>query len=209
MFGYISGKVIHKSLQAVIVGVGEKDSCIGYKVLVTPSLSAKVGEGQKIELYVSTVVREDSITLYGFPTKNEVDTFEILIGVSGIGPKIALTVLSVYSPSDLENTVEAGDIDRLTRIPGIGKKGAQKLILELSGKLVDISSEVSTETGVGQKGNKHAETVTEALKELGWHAKAAKETVLAIEKDEFGGEIKKEDIPNALKYALQVLGRRT
>lgn len=131
MIGFLSGKVLQVSERRMILGVGG----VGYNVLCPlPALVSK-DKGVACELYIHTHVREDAITLYGFEKETELETFERLISVSGIGPKSALAMLSVHSPASIADAVEHADASLLSHTPGIGKKTAEKIILELKGKL--------------------------------------------------------------------------
>lgn len=131
MIGYLSGIVERSSQKDVVLLVGG----VGYKVLSTLPTLLSSAKGSKVSLHVHTHVREDQITLYGFATENELEVFEKLIGVSGIGPKSALAMLSVHTPSSIASAVEEGDATMLSHTPGIGKKSAEKIILDLKGKL--------------------------------------------------------------------------
>ncbi len=131
MIGYLKGVVGAVSEKEIIVLTGG----VGYRVLSPlPLLLSKV-PGSEIELHIHTHVREDQLALFGFEQKSELEVFEHLINVSGIGPKSALGMLSVHSPASIADAVEQGDAQALSHSPGIGKKTAEKIILELKGKL--------------------------------------------------------------------------
>lgn len=139
MIGYLSGRVL---------SVDEKSLClsvqgVGYEVQTTAQTLYRLEENSDVELYVYTHVREDQITLFGFDTKDEKNVFLKLLDVSGIGPRGALGILSLHSPSSLAKIVEEGDSSSLSQTPGIGKKTAEKIIIELRGKL----GSYITETG--------------------------------------------------------------
>jgi Holliday junction DNA helicase RuvA len=108
---------------------------VGRKVHVTPETLASTRHGAEIELVTSLVVREDSLTLYGFGSEDENHTFEVLLTISGIGPRLAMAILSVMGPDELASAISNQDANALTRVPGIGKKGASRIILELENKL--------------------------------------------------------------------------
>jgi len=110
-------------------------SGFGLKALCTPATAGAVRVGEQVTLHTSLVVREDSLTLYAFGEPGERDCFELVQGASGIGPKIAQAVVSVFSPDEFRAAVAAGNITALTRVPGIGVKGAQRLVLELKDKV--------------------------------------------------------------------------
>lgn len=134
MIGYLAGTVLCASEKDLVILVNG----VGYRVLAPlPALLAN-GEGKEARLHIHTHVREDSLTLYGFEKKQELELFERLINVSGIGPKSALAMLSVHSPASVADAVEQGDAALLSHTPGIGKKTAEKIIIELKGKLTHL-----------------------------------------------------------------------
>lgn len=122
-------------------------SGFGLKALCTPATAAKARPGEQVTLYTSLVVREDSLTLYGFAEPGERDCFELVQGATGIGPKIAQAVVSVFSPDDFRAAVSAGNVAALTRVPGIGAKGAQRLVLELKDKVALLAGTTAPEPG--------------------------------------------------------------
>jgi holliday junction DNA helicase RuvA len=134
MYAYINGLVIDKGERALVVLAQN----IGYKIFVTTDVLAKAAIDQKIQLHLHTVVREDDISLYGFAKKEELNFFEQLLGVSGIGPKTGLEILSAPIHMTQQAIVD-GDSATLTKIKGLGKKTAERLILELKGKVVPVS----------------------------------------------------------------------
>jgi Holliday junction DNA helicase RuvA len=113
---------------------------IGLTVLVTPATAAQVNLGSQVQLFTSLVVREDSLTLFGFMNDESRTLFELVQTVSGIGPKVALSILGVLTPEDLARAIALEDVSTIEKVPGIGRKGAQRLILELKGKLKDLSN---------------------------------------------------------------------
>lgn len=138
MIGYLQGQVLDSKDATILVGVGdpERGGVVGY-LLSVPS-SAPYGvhlRGSRIQLYVHTHVREDALDLYGFLNLSEKDVFETLIGVSGIGPKVALGILSASDPNALVVAIVTGDRDYLVSLPGVGKKTAERVILELQDRL--------------------------------------------------------------------------
>ena len=135
MISLLSGNV--RSIQCdrlVVEVVG-----FGLTVLVTPSTTTQVNLGSQIQLFTSLVVREDSLTLFGFVNEESRSLFELVQTVSGIGPKVALSILGALTPEDLGRAIAQEDIAAIEKVPGIGRKGAQRLILELKGKLSDLS----------------------------------------------------------------------
>ena len=158
MIGYLTGTVLTINNTSLILDV----SGVGYRVLspLTTLLAATVGI--PLSLFINTHVREDHITLYGFKDENELFLFEKLTSVSGIGPKSALAMLSIHSPSSLGDAVERGDAEALSHTPGIGKKTAEKIIIELKGKLAHL---------IGKEMNDTTLEVRMALEALGYSSK--------------------------------------
>jgi len=136
MIATISGVVQYISETKIVVSVGG----VGLDISVTSSVFNKLaGVGHPVDLVTYLVVREDALTLYGFSTQEEKTIFEILLSVSGIGPRIAVSVLNTLTPEMLANAVQRDEADIIARVPGIGKKTAQKVVLELKGKLLPES----------------------------------------------------------------------
>ena len=133
MIASISGTLQARRDDSVVVQVGG----VGLEVLVPSGVFSTLGEiGQPMALFTYLVVREDSLRLYGFPTEEERTLFELLLTVQGVGPKLALSVLSTLSPEMLANAIHRDDAELISRVPGLGKKTAQKVVLELKGKLL-------------------------------------------------------------------------
>lgn len=135
MISFISGTVRSIHIDYLSVEV----SGVGLKVLVKASTSAGVVMGMQIQLFTTLVVREDSLTLFGFLSDEERSLFELVQTVSGIGPKVALSILGALTPDDLSRAIATEDISTIEQVPGIGRKGAQRMILELKGKLKGFS----------------------------------------------------------------------
>ena len=131
MFYYVSGTVAHTAPYLAVIDCGG----VGYACRTTNHTLSRLKQGEKARLYTYLNVREDAMELYGFATENERNCFELLIGVSGVGPKAALSILSAATPESLAMSVITGDEKALTVAPGIGKKIAQRIILELKDKL--------------------------------------------------------------------------
>jgi Holliday junction DNA helicase RuvA len=132
VIGSVRGTVLERSVVGeALVEVGG----VGYRVLVPSSAIAALQPGAHAFLFTHLHVRDDAMVLYGFPTRDERDTFEVLIGASGVGPKLALAMLSVHSPTSLRRAVVDADLDALTLVPGVGKRTAQKLLVELQSRL--------------------------------------------------------------------------
>ena len=136
MIAHLSGTLLEKNVQRLIVDVGG----VGYAVIVPlPTFYAAGEPGGRVTLRIHTHVREDALQLFGFATALELSLFERLISVSGIGPKVALSVLSGIEPPELVRAISSADVARLTRIPGVGKKTAERLVLELKDRLPQIA----------------------------------------------------------------------
>ncbi len=131
MIGFLKGSILSAGNTSLILDVGG----VGYRVLSPLPLLLSATEGDTLSLFIHTHVREDQITLYGFKDEGDLFLFEKLTSVSGIGPKSALAMLSVHSPASLSSAVERGDVEALSHTPGIGKRTAEKIIIELKGKL--------------------------------------------------------------------------
>ncbi|WP_374929402.1 Holliday junction branch migration protein RuvA [Kytococcus sedentarius] len=183
MIASVNGTIAHVGLDHVVVEVGG----VGMRVLVPPQVAAEVRTGQETQLATSLVVREDSLTLFGFLDVDTREVFETVQSVSGVGPRLALALVAVLSPAELSRAVQTEDLAALTSVPGIGKKGAQRLVLELAGKLpTDLGGEAAApaaEPTGGDAGEPAwAAQVREALEGLGWNAtQAAKATRTVVE----------------------------
>lgn len=142
MIGFLRGKVLSVNEHHVLIDV----SGVGYKVSAPLPLLISFVPKEDVSLYIHTHVREDQLTLFGFKDEVDLFLFEKLIGISGIGPKSALAMLSVHSPTSIADAVERGDIPALSHTPGIGKKTAEKIIIELRGKLSHLVGVQETDT---------------------------------------------------------------
>jgi Holliday junction DNA helicase RuvA len=194
MIARLSGTVLEKHAMRVVVDV----SGVGYDVHVPLSSFAAIGEpGTRLTLHVHTHVREDALQLFGFASALEQLVFERLIAVSGIGPKLALAVLSGLAPGDLVQAIAGGDIARLTSIPGIGRKTAERIVLELRDKLGAVTPSGTAAPPAGPR-----EDLVSALVNLGYHRPAAEKAVDRVLQDgrEYGFE-------QALRAALALLSR--
>jgi Holliday junction DNA helicase RuvA len=169
---------------------------VGYRVFLTPKALAGLPRDGQVQVHTVTYVREDTLALYGFSTPDEQAAFERLIGASGVGPKLALAILSVHSPDALRRAVTAGDADALTLVPGVGRKGAARLVLELKGKLGDGPVEIPAEAGVRPA---YAD-VREALGALGYGPAEVKTALETLPAD--AGELPTQEL---LRVALRVL----
>jgi len=172
MIGTLSGTVRHKDLHMIIVDVGG----VGYKVYSTADSTLDAVAGEPIFLWTYLAVRENALDLYGFLDKETLEVFELLICISGIGPKTALGILNVATPAMLRQAVATEDISYLTKVSGIGKKNAEKIVLELRDKLITTSEDmVRGKAGEGD--------VLEALISLGYSERDARDAVKRLPKD--------------------------
>jgi len=172
MISLLSGTVRSIHSDRLVVEVGG----FGLSVLVIPSTTTQVSLGAQIQLFTSLVVREDSLTLFGFVNEESRTLFELVQTVSGIGPKVALSILGALTPEDLGRAISQEDISAIEKVPGIGRKGAQRMILELKGKLSDLSH-------VQQyKGHQPAwrEQLSSALVSLGFSPKESDHAISAV-----------------------------
>ena len=192
MISRVLGTVAQVGVDDVVVVYGG----LGFKVFIVPPLASELHKGDEIELYTHLIVREDALTLYGFKTEEERKVFEILMSVTGIGPRIGLAALSVFSPNDLRRAVADQDTATLSRIPGVGKKVASRMLVELGDKL-GLPAQLP-EASAPSAGVVEAE-VKAALIGLGWNETKA-ESVLS----ELGGNgLNASDL---LRAALMKLG---
>ena len=188
MFGHISGKVFDlKGTRAII-----KTGGLGFVIHGTPSYISRLKSGQEASFWVHTAVRETDISLYGFETEEELRVFELLITISGVGPKSGLAIISVAGVKSIEEAVGTGDTSFLTKVSGIGRKTAEKIVLELNGKLVSNRK--------GEKGASEDVDVFEALKALGYRERDIQETIKKLPGGLTGANEK-------IKYALKNLGK--
>lgn len=172
MIARLSGTLLEKSPNRVVVDV----SGVGYEVLVPLSTFYGIGDpGGGVELRVHTHVREDVIALYGFGSALEQDLFERLIAVSGIGPKLALAVLSGIDANDLIRAIRSQDVGRLTKIPGVGKKTAERIGLELKDRLPQAAQPAAAPAAA--PGDRMRDDLLSALANLGYQASAAEKAV--------------------------------
>lgn len=202
MIAFVRGNVTSVGGTDVVVDVGG----IGLTLSCTPSAASSVRLGEPAELAASLVVREDSLTLYGFADADERTTFELLQTASGVGPRLAQAMLAVLSPDELRRAVAAEDLTALTRVPGIGKKGAQRIVIELKDKLGAPGAIAGTAVppGYNGAGAPWRNQVHAALLGLGWpagQADAAVDEVAPL----VGDGIDTANIPGILKAALRTL----
>jgi holliday junction DNA helicase RuvA len=202
----ISGTVLAVTGETAVVEVGG----VGLAVQCTPATMATLRTGSPAWLATSLVVREDSLTLFGFATDDERAVFEILQGVSGIGPRLAQAVLAVHSPDSVRAAIASEDIGALTLVTGIGRKGAQRLVLELKDKLGTTSSSATVVRLPGRDAaGAWREQLRSALIGLGWGSREVDEALVAVG-PEAEAAIAVGDTPDVailLRSCLQMLSR--
>jgi Holliday junction DNA helicase RuvA len=199
VIAHLRGRILEKHPNRIVVDVNG----VGYEVAVPLSTFYGLGEpGGDIALRVHTHVREDQLALYGFATTLEVELFERLIGVSGIGPKLALAVLSGIEPIDLIRAIERGDVVRLTAIPGVGKKTSERIVLELKDRLPRASVAAIAAGESAPEAPALRDDVLSALMNLGYHRPLAEKAVDTATKTTPDGGFER-----TLKQALRELAR--
>lgn len=179
MIAQLSGTVASVGLDSIVVVV----SGVGFNVKVVPTYAQQVRVGDEVTVATSLIVREDSLTLMGFETADQRDVFTILQTVSGIGPRIALGALGVLSPDDLRRAVRDHDLSTLGKIPGVGKKSAQRMVLELGEKLGQPAHLGKEGTGATLVMGAVEEDVVAALVSMGWKQSQAQAAI-----DTLGGQ---------------------
>lgn len=201
MITSVRGTVLHVGLDRVVVEVGG----VGLLVHVTPTTAAGLRPGVEAALATSLVVREDSLTLYGFADAEGREVFETVQTVSGVGPRLALAMLAVHSPDGIRLALATGDVAALTKVPGIGKKGAERLVLELRDTMGMPAGQARAPAATPGPPAWHAQ-VQQALVGLGWSVKQADDAVAAVA-GEPTAATGTADVSALLRAALQRLAR--
>jgi Holliday junction DNA helicase RuvA len=191
----LTGRVAGHTAGGVVVTVGG----VGLAVQTTPGTKARLRTGEEAFLATTLIVREDSLTLYGFETDDERELFEVLQTASGIGPKVAQAVLTTLTPDAVRRAIASNDLASLTLVPGIGKKGAERMVLELRDKL-GIAHATSSQAPIAWR-----DTLTEALVGLGWSSSQADEAVVKLSAAH--PDATDSDVPALLREALALLGK--
>lgn len=201
MISSIRGEVLSVGLDHAVLEVGG----VGVAVQATPSTLATLRRGEQARLHTTLVVREDSLTLYGFAEVEASEMFTQLQSVSGIGPRLALATLAVLEPDALRTAITEGQISMLTQVPGIGRKGAERLTLELRDKMAATEASPASADSSGQRATTTMrDDVVEALVGLGFAAKQAEQTVEKV----LAAEEPPADTSSALRTALTALGSK-
>jgi holliday junction DNA helicase RuvA len=211
MIAHVNGTVAGVAPDGAVIEVGG----VGLRVQCTPGTLATLKPGEHAQVATSLVVREDSLTLYGFCSDDERNVFELLQTASGVGPRLALAMLAVHTPDALRRAVSTEDLDALTMVPGIGKKGAQRIVLELRDRL-GPPGETGT-AGVGLPGSERPQRVPlwrdqvqSGLVNLGWPARDADQAIAALEQDGTIGAVNGDavDVATVLRAALRRLSKQ-
>jgi Holliday junction DNA helicase RuvA len=197
MIAFVRGQVAALTVSSAVVEVGG----VGLELMCTPGTLATLRPGHQTTLATSMVVREDSLTLFGFVDDDEKSTFELVQTASGVGPKVAQAMIAVLSPDDLRRAIASDDVKTLTRVPGVGQKGAQRIILELKDRIgAPTAGRPASPSATAAPWR---EQVTQGLVGLGWSAKdadAAVETVAPEAGDQ-------PDVGALLRAALRSLSK--
>ncbi len=198
MIAWLEGRLLRKMSDAVVVDAGG----VGYRVFVTSQVLQKLPpEGSRVELEIHTQVREDAIQLFGFLDASEREVFEALIGMSGIGPRAAVTVLSGIDARELARAVCSGDLVRLCLIPGVGKKKAERMVLDLKERLMPLAQpqEGGAEGAAESAAAANLEDLRSALKNLGFKGPEVEKAVGALREQVVKGTGLEVLLPQALK----------
>jgi len=207
----LSGTVANVRLDRAVIEVGGAGGAVGYLVHATPATLSTLRVGEAARLSTSMVVREDSFTLFGFADDDERTVFEAVQTVSGVGPRLALAMLAVHTPDALRRAVASEDIAALMRVPGIGRKGAQRIALELGDRLGaptgtgDGTAEEAAGTGAAVVDDQR-DQVVQALVGLGWNPKAAEDALATVLAQAGVDVVAPDEIAGALRASLRVLG---
>jgi holliday junction DNA helicase RuvA len=189
MISRLTGTIIHADLRFLVIDVNG----VGYKVYTTAGVLEKHLQ-DTVSFWTYLAVREDALDLYGFPTKDELDVFEMLLTVNGIGPKSALNVLNLANPATIRKAVATEDPGYLTKVSGVSKKQAEKIVLELKNKLIVVTEEADA-------ANTYGSDSLEALIALGYSERDSREALKKVPK-----EI--QDTSECVKHALKILAKK-
>lgn len=202
MIASVRGPVRHVGLDHLVVEVGG----VGLLVHTTPATAAEGRTGQEITLETTMVVREESLTLYGFTGQDAKALFEQVQTVSGVGPRLALAMLSVHAPEAVRAAIATGDLAALTKVPGIGRKSAERLVLELKDKILAVGvdpAELAVRPAGGGAEDPVSGQVREALEGLGWTTKQAEAALSTVTR----ADDAPREVAALLRAALRELGR--
>lgn len=194
MISYLKGSILNKRKNYLILEIGG----VGYQVFVPPTLYAELQTTTPIELYIHDHIKEEARDLYGFKTLDELEMFELLLSISGVGPKSALGIMAISSVEELKTSIATGDVAMLNKVSGIGKKTAERIVLELREKIATITFDSGTSTGV-QTASTQSDEI-DALIALGYSLQQAREALKSIDQSVTkSGE--------RIRAALKIIGR--
>jgi Holliday junction DNA helicase RuvA len=200
MIASVRGLVAALGPDGAVVEVGG----VGLAVSCSPGTLARLRVGETARLATSLVVREDSLTLYGFADDDERALFELLQTANGVGPKLAQTILAVHPPHEVRRAIATGDLVSLTRVPGIGRKGAERIVIELRDRIGSVDDESPVDVGGLTPVAPWREQLRHALAGLGFTGKEAFDAIDIVGAD--AGDT--PDVPQLLRRSIQLLGRR-
>lgn len=204
MIGMLVGKVVSVDAHAALIAV----SGVGYETYMPSTDLSSLRDGQEVTVYTSLQVSQDSLTLYGFTSQSAKKMFLQVQKVSGIGPKVALSLLSTLNVDRLLKAIEEGNISELSSAPGLGKKGAQKIILELKGSIDIDSMHDSDSTSRRNAVDASMQSIVDGLMSLGWKQSDAQYAVNSVcERYDIALPISESDVPKVLRMALTALDR--
>jgi len=203
MIAHLRGTVAGVAPDGAVIEVGG----VGMRVQCTPGTLATLKPGEPAQIATSLVVREDSLTLYGFSSEDERNVFELLQTASGVGPRLALAMLAVHAPDALRRAVSAEDLRALTMVPGIGNKGAQRIVLELKDRLGPPGDGGDALPRVAQRVPSWRDKVQSGLVNLGWSARDADQAIAALE-EEGGIDGDQVEVATVLRAALRKLSKQ-
>jgi len=203
MIAHLRGTVAGVAPDGAVIEVGG----VGMRVQCTPGTLATLRPGEPAQVATSLVVREDSLTLYGFSSEDERNVFELLQTASGVGPRLALAMLAVHAPDALRRAVSTEDLGALSMVPGIGKKGAQRIVLEMKDRLGPPGDTGDVPPRPAQRAPSWRDQVQSGLVNLGWPARDADQAIAALEEE---GAIDGDavDVATVLRAALRKLSKQ-
>jgi Holliday junction DNA helicase RuvA len=203
MIAHLRGTVAGVAPDGAVIEVGG----VGMRVQCTPGTLATLKLGESAQVATSLVVREDSLTLYGFVSEDERNVFELLQTASGVGPRLALAMLAVHAPDALRRAVSTEDLGALTMVPGIGKKGAQRIVLEMKDRLGPPGDSGDAPPRAAQRAPSWRDQVQSGLVNLGWPARDADLAIASLE-DEGVIDGDAVDVATVLRAALRKLSKQ-
>jgi Holliday junction DNA helicase RuvA len=204
MIAHLRGTVAGVAPDGAVIEVGG----VGMRVQCTPGTLATLRPGESAQIATSLVVREDSLTLFGFSSEDERNVFELLQTASGVGPRLALAMLAVHSPDTLRRAVSAEDLRTLTMVPGIGQKGAQRIVLELKDRLGPPGDAALPGTRPPARAPSWRDQVESGLVNLGWQPRDVDQAIAALEEEGvIGADGEEVNVATVLRAALRKLSK--